>query len=76
MSTLIDVPLRGLADAICTAVRDWSDAAEAGQLRITPNPLNSKHYLVLANNAIVATVRVIDPVDSETLTNEASDDAE
>jgi hypothetical protein len=59
--TLIDVRPGGLTDAICETVRRWSDAAEAGQLRITPNPLNPCHYLILTGGTIVATLRIVDP---------------
>lgn len=70
MAAVIQVPPGGLAEAICGTVRQWSDSVEAGQLRVTPNPLDPSTYLVIAGAQIVATLHVSDteglgPLDVE-----------
>ncbi len=58
---MIDVHPEGLVEAICTAIRAWAPYVEAGQLRVSPNPVDSGTYLILAGTTILAQLRVLDP---------------
>ena len=60
MIATIDVTKADLVEALCDAARDWGDAAMAGELRITPNPISQTTYLVIAGGFIVRKIRFAD----------------